>query len=116
MSALIPVLEFRILGSLEVSEVSDALPLRGARERALLAYLLLHANEIVPADRIIDDIWGDEPPRSVASMLQVYVSRLRKIVNENGKDGTGLLKEPSGYVLRIDDAQLDLNRFESLTR
>jgi YVTN family beta-propeller protein len=49
-------------------------------------------------------------------MLQVYISRLRKIVNENGNDGTELLKEPSGYVLRIDDSQLDLNRFESLTR
>jgi YVTN family beta-propeller protein len=108
------VLQFRILGSLEVSDGSDALPLHGPKERALLAYLLLHANEVVPTDRIIDDIWGDEPPRTVGSVLHVYVSRLRKVLNENNGAGTGLFREQTGYVLRIEDEQLDLHRFESL--
>jgi DNA-binding SARP family transcriptional activator len=108
------VLQFRILGSLEVSDGSGALPLHGPKERALLAYLLLHANQVVPTERIIDDIWGDEPPRTVASVLHVYVSRLRKVLNENDGAGTGLFREQTGYVLRIEDEQLDLHRFESL--
>jgi YVTN family beta-propeller protein len=107
------VVEFRILGSLEVSDGSDALPLHGPKERALLAYLLLHANEVVPTDRIIEDIWGDAPPRTVGSALHVYVSRLRKVVNENNGADTGLFREQTGYVLRIRDEQLDLHRFES---
>ena len=73
------------------------------------AALLLHANEVVSRERLIDEIWGEEPPASAANMVQVYVSRLRKAL------GPGLLlTEPPGYVLQVDEEQLDATRFALL--
>ena len=71
-------MEFRLLGPLEVVEHGRVLELGGARQRALLAVLLLHANEVVSVDRLIDELWGRTPPATAAKSLQVYVSRLRK--------------------------------------
>ena len=71
-------MDFRILGPLEVRDGDRRLALGGARQRALLALLLAHANEVVSSDRLIDELWGDEPPESKA--LQVAVSRLRKVL------------------------------------
>jgi DNA-binding SARP family transcriptional activator len=78
--------------------------------RALLAYLLLHANELVSSDRLIDEVWGPEPAKTATASLQNYVSRLRKAI---GADL--LLSQPPGYVLRIDPERFDLARFERLT-
>ena len=71
-------MEFRILGPLEVVEQGRALPLGGARQRTLLALLLTRANEVVSADRLIDELWGAQPPRTAANALQYHVSQLRK--------------------------------------
>ena len=71
-------MEFGILGPLEVVEQGRALPLGGARQRTLLALLLTHANEVVSADRLIDELWGATPPQSSANALQYHVSQLRK--------------------------------------
>ena len=71
-------MEFRILGPLEVVEHGRALPLGGARQRTLLALLLTRANEVVSADRLIDELWGAQPPRTAANALQYHVSQLRK--------------------------------------
>ncbi len=71
-------MEFRILGPLEVVEQGRALPLGGARQRTLLALLLTHANEVVSADRLIDELWGATPPQSSDNALQYHVSQLRK--------------------------------------
>ena len=87
------------------------LALHGARERALLAYLLLHANEVVSSDRLIDAVWGEHPPATVPSALHVYVSRLRKLL---GEDGSALATRAPGYVLEVDADGLDVHRFEQL--
>jgi DNA-binding SARP family transcriptional activator len=72
-------MEFRVLGPLEVlGDGGEALPLGGRRPRAVLALLLLHRNEAVSIDRLIDAVWGDEPPASVRGALQVHIYALRK--------------------------------------
>jgi DNA-binding SARP family transcriptional activator len=85
-------------------------PLDRRRMRALLGYLLLHANAVVSSDRLIDEIWGPEPPRTATASLQNYVSRLRKAIGAEL-----LVSQPPGYVLRIDPERFDLARFERLT-
>ena len=106
--------EFRILGPLEASEDGRVCPLGGAKQRALAAILLLHANEVVSTDRLIDELWGEQPPATANHVIQVYVSQLRKTLG-NGGDGARLLvtKAP-GYMIALDQGQLDLLRFEHL--
>src|SRR3990170_2281419 len=107
------VLDFRILGPLEVRDGEDALHLGGSKQRGVLAILLLSANEVVSADRLVDKLWGDSPPEDAAMALQAHVSRLRKAL----PGGPELLvTRAPGYVLQIAPDQLDLERFESLAR
>src|SRR5260370_7232603 len=73
-------MDFRILGPLEVWEADRRLPLGGAKHRALLAILLLEANRVVSTDRLVELLWGDEPPETVNNTLQVCVSQLRKLL------------------------------------
>ena len=88
-------MEFRILGPLEVEQDGRPLPLGGPRQRALLSLLLLHANEVVPRDRLIDELWGDAPPETARTALQLHVSQLRKVL---GSDL--IVTRAPGYVLR----------------
>jgi YVTN family beta-propeller protein len=101
--------EFRILGPLEVVGDDGPVALGGGRERALLALLLLRANEVVRADSLIDDLWRGEPPASATKALQVYVSRLRKRL---GADVVAT--RARGYAVIVAADQLDLTRFERL--
>ena len=101
--------EFLVLGPLEVVEHGQSLVLGGGKQRALLAVLLLHANEVVSTDRLIDELWGAEPPTTVAKSIHVYVSRLRKELGEER-----LVTRPPGYLLRVDPGDVDLKRFEAL--
>ncbi len=103
--------QFRLLGPVEVSNNGSPLPLGGAGQRALLALLLLHANEVVSSDRLIDDLWGEEPPGSGSAALQVRVSQLRKGL---GGAAGRLETKPPGYVLRVEPGELDLDRFTRL--
>ncbi len=104
-------MEFRILGPLEVLDGGEAIKLPGPKQRSLLALLLLHANEVVSSDRLIDELWPGEPPESGAAALQASVSRLRKSLG----GAAGLLETVApGYVLRLDSQDLDLQRFERL--
>lgn len=82
------------------------------KQRALLALLVLHANEVVSRDRIIDELWGERPPATVEAALNVYVSKLRKLLG-GGPDGVLHTQHP-GYVLRLDPGQLDADRFSRL--
>jgi len=110
-------LDFRVLGPLQVAANGTFLPLGGAKQRAVLALLLLHANEVVSTDRLIDDLWGDSPPESAANMLQGYVSHLRKVLEPGSERGEHelLVSRSPGYVLQIRDDQIDAKRFEQLT-
>src|SRR5213593_1990151 len=104
-------MDFRILGPLEVSDEGRPVPLAGAKQRALLAILVLHANQVVSSDHLLDELWGDRPPESGAGALQVRVSQLRKAL---GPGGRLVETKAPGYVLRLDPEQLDLHRFERL--
>ena len=104
-------MEFRVLGPLEAEVGGQLLPLRGRRQRALLALLLLSANEVVPDDRLLDDLWGDEPPSSGRAALRVRVSQLRKAL---GEAGSALLTRPPGYVLHVEPDRIDSRLFERL--
>src|SRR3954454_329441 len=102
-------MEFRVLGPLEVRDGDRALPLASAKQRALLALLLVNADHVVSRDRLIDELWGDHPPETAVQSLQVYVSRLRKLLPPET-----LSTRPPGYVLEVEPAELDLQRFEQL--
>jgi DNA-binding SARP family transcriptional activator len=102
-------MEFRILGPLEVVEDGHALSLGGTKQRALLACLLLRANQVVSNDRIVDELWGEAPPATAVKTIQVYISRLRKELGESR-----LVTRPPGYLLHVDRSELDLGRFEEL--
>ncbi len=107
-------MEFRILGPLEVREEGEALSLGGAKQRALLAVLLLHANEVVSAGRLIDALWGERAPETAAHILQVYVSQLRKALR-SARDGAPesiLVTRHPGYLLRVHRHELDLDVFK----
>jgi DNA-binding SARP family transcriptional activator len=104
------MLEFRILGPLEIRHSDSGVVAFGShKQRALLALLLLHGGRVVPTDRLLDDLWGEQPPPTAQSSLQNLVSQLRKAL---GRDV--VVTKPPGYVLQIDEAQLDLRRFEQL--
>ena len=110
-------LDFRILGPLEVTAESRPLRLGGAKQRALLALLLLNVNDAVAADRLIDELWGRSPPADAPTALQAHVSRLRKLLEpDHGGAPKLLVTKPEGYALLIEPQQLDLNRFEHAVR
>ncbi|HWO83036.1 MAG TPA: BTAD domain-containing putative transcriptional regulator, partial [Solirubrobacterales bacterium] len=102
-------MEFRILGPLEVISDGQIVELGGVKQRALLAVLLLNANEVVSLDRLIDALWEDDPPERAQKALQVLVSGLRKLVGRER-----LETRPPGYVLRVRDGELDFGRFRRL--
>src|SRR2546427_6863328 len=105
-------MDFRILGPLEVLDEERVLDVGGGKQRSVLVLLLLHANEVVSSDRLIDELWPAEPPPSAAKIIQAHVSRLRKAL-----DGVGeaiLLTRGPGYLLRVAPGQLDRDRFRGL--
>ena len=103
------MLEFRILGPLEVLGDSGSLPLGGQKQRAVLALLLLGEGRVVSTDRLLDALWGEQPPRTAATSLQNLISSLRKLLGAET-----VVTQPPGYVLRVEPGSLDLTRFEAL--
>ena len=101
--------EFRVLGPLEALRNGEPLALGPPKQRALLALLCLHANEVVPLERLIDGLWGEEPPATARNALQGHVSGLRRALGENRVERRG-----TGYRLRVESDELDLERFEHL--
>jgi WD40 repeat protein/DNA-binding SARP family transcriptional activator len=120
-------LRFGILGPVEVCDGDRIVAFGSDRQRALLAILLLHANEVVSVDQLIDDLWGERPPLTALRTLQAHVSRLRKTLYQRagdrvdangdllagGSDGL-LVTRGRGYLLRVGPGELDLHRFTSL--
>lgn len=133
-------IDYRILGSFEVRVGGRLVGLGGEKPRALLAILLLHRNEVVSVDRLVDDLWGESPPETALRTVRAYVSRLRKALRANGTraaeeaSATGangaspveeadcapdanrgvLLTQGRGYVLRVAPGEVDLERFGEL--
>jgi predicted ATPase/DNA-binding SARP family transcriptional activator len=103
--------EFRILGPLEAVEDGRLIRLAGGRQRTLLALLLVHANEVVSSDRLIDGLWGEQPPATAAKVLQNLVSQLRRSLA-----GNLISTRAPGYVLRVEPDAIDARRFESLVQ
>lgn len=101
-------MQYRILGPLEVGDGREIVALGGAKPRTLLAVLLVHANEVVSSERLVDELWGARPPRSAAKLVQGYVSRLRTSL------GAALETRPPGYRMRVEPGELDLLEFLGL--
>ena len=104
-------MEFRILGPLEVVGEHGPVTLHRGKEQALLTFMLLHANELLPSERLIDELWDGRPPATAPKILQNAVSQLRKALG-NGR----LETRPPGYVFHLQPEELDLHRFERLAR
>src|SRR5215210_7546617 len=104
-------MDFRILGPLEVDEAGRPIPIAGGRQRALLAILLVHANEPVSTDELIEELWGEHAPTAPIKGLQIQVSRLRKAL---GDSSTRVVTRPNGYLLHVEPGELDLDRCERL--
>ena len=102
-------MDFRILGPLEARTDGVPLPPLGPKPRALLALLLLHANELVPQASLVDGLWGERPPETAAKALQVYVSQLRRLLGHER-----VLTRPGGYQLVVAAGALDLLQFQGL--
>jgi DNA-binding SARP family transcriptional activator len=103
--------EFLILGPVDVLDGGRAVPLPAGKPVALLRTLLLNRNRVVSVEDLIDELWGEDPPETAAKALQGHVSQLRKAL---GADR--LSTKPPGYRLRVDEGELDLDRFEQLVR
>jgi DNA-binding SARP family transcriptional activator len=104
------VLEFRILGPFEARQDGEVVRIGGPKQRALLAILVLNANQPVSVDRLIEELWGGTPPGSAAHSIEVYVSQLRKALGNSGV----IVTQRPGYRLEVDPDHIDLHRFESL--
>jgi DNA-binding SARP family transcriptional activator len=109
-------MDFRILGPLEALDEGRVIALGGTKQRALLALLLLHANETLGTERLIDELWGERPPANAAKTVQMQISRLRKaLVGGAGNGPAGLVvTRGRGYELALDPERLDAQRFERL--
>src|SRR5918996_4556731 len=104
-------LDFRLLGPLEVVDDGGlALSIGAGRQRALLALLLLRANELVASDRLVDELWGESPPPTAHKMLHNQVSGLRQALGRNGR----LETQGSAYRLNVAPGERDVDRFEEL--
>ena len=103
-------MEFRLLGLLEVTDDDGrAIEIARGHESGLLALLLLHANEALSPERIVDELWAGAPPENARKSVQIYISRLRKALGAERIDTT-----PAGYLLRVAPDELDVAHFESL--
>ena len=100
---------FALLGSMQVRRDGVPLELGGLRQRSLLALLVLHANELVATDRLVDELWGDRPPDTAVKTVQVYVARLRKLLGAGA-----IVTRTPGYELRVAPDAIDVSRFEAL--
>src|SRR5438034_70109 len=105
-------MQFRVLGPLEIETDAGLLSVRGAKQRALLALLLMHPNEAVSRDLLIEGLWGEAADERARHSLEAQVSRLRKVLRPAGDDI--LLTRPTGYQLNLDADALDVLRFERL--
>ena len=106
-------LEFRLLGEIAVLADGHPLELGGARQRSVLALLILQRNHLVTTELLADRLWPDDQPLTATKTIQVYVSRIRHAL---GPDAGRLMSSASGYRLKVADDELDSARFENCLR
>jgi DNA-binding SARP family transcriptional activator len=99
----------RILGSFQLEEGGQRIPMGGARQRAVLVSLMLHVNEVVPSEQLLMDLWGEDSPLSAANALQAAISRLRRVLPPGR-----LVTRAPGYALRLFPEELDVSQFGQL--
>ena len=108
------IVEFGVLGPLQVLAGGEPVALGSAQQRAVLAMVMLEVGGPVSRDRLVDGLWGERPPASAAHAVQVYVSAIRKILRAAGDPPVRLAGSPAGYVLEADPEQVDARRFARL--
>lgn len=109
------MLFYGLLGPLEVSNERETCTPATPMVRKVLALLLSRANQIVPTEVLIDELWGQTPPKSATTTTQTYVYQLRRQLNQHAEEDW-LITEPPGYQLRVSPDQIDTRRFEDLSR
>lgn len=110
-------MRINVLGPIEViddNDVRNPIELQGQRQRALLASLILGADQVVSIDRLIDAIWCDEPPGSALTKVRGHISSLRKLLSRAGGDIPLILTHPPGYMLSTDRIQIDKSTHDDL--
>lgn len=107
-------MEFRILGPLEVVHNGKLLALRGAKQRAVVGLLALNSPRPVSSDRLVDELWGEDPPQSALHAIQVYISEIRTALRAGTGSDAAVRTSSSGYVLDVAEANIDARRFERL--
>ncbi|TVT52811.1 tetratricopeptide repeat protein [Amycolatopsis rhizosphaerae] len=100
-------MRYQLLGPVELSDGTQPLRLSGPKRRAVLAVLLLNANQVVPEQQLLDLVWGDNPPATVRGQLQMYVSQLRKLIGE-----PVITRRAPGYLIEVRPGELDLDVFD----
>jgi DNA-binding SARP family transcriptional activator len=108
--------DIRVLGPVEIMVGVQCLDLGHARQRAVLAVLVVELNQVVPTESLIDRIWGDQPPDSARNLVHGYVGKLKMALTRAGEPGVALSRRTGGYVLCADKDLVDLFRFRRLVR
>ncbi|WP_433550582.1 AfsR/SARP family transcriptional regulator [Micromonospora zamorensis] len=108
-------MKYRILGNLRVADGNSIILINAVKMKTLLAALLLRSNRVVPFEQIVTELWGDNPPRRASAAVHVYVSQLRKLLKGSGQRKSPILTQPPGYLIRIEEGELDLDVFLRLT-
>ena len=108
------MMRFRLLGPLEIRAGEDWRGIGAPKWRSVLATLLIHPGQIVPADILINEVWGDAPPAKAANLISIYVLRLRRLLEDT--DSTLLVTRAPGYQLRVGPADTDAQLFETMVR
>ena len=105
-------MQIRLLGTVDVDLDDRPLKLAGPKQRAVLSMLALRANSTVSVERLVEGLWGEEPPGTAAKMVQQYVSQLRRLLPDDG--AARIATHGRGYELQVDPAAVDALRFERL--
>ena len=108
-------MEFRILGSLEVSRDGIDLAFGGRKQRALLALLLTQPNKVISPERLAELLWSDDAPETARHAIEVYVSQLRRVIEPEGPPYRILVRSNAGYSIRVKVGELDSLEFERMT-
>ncbi|MFC6881647.1 MULTISPECIES: AfsR/SARP family transcriptional regulator [Actinomadura] len=106
-------MRYEILGPFQVVDEDGKHTIRARKIRVLLTVLLVRADQVVPVDQLITEIWGEAPPRRATAGLHVYISQIRKFLHRPGAEDP-VLTRPPGYLLRLGADELDLRRLELL--